>query len=129
MSSMTRVAFLFPIMLAAGATSSTAQVPAQRPVVQRPIVQQPVYTPPSVSLAAVNNSLAEWRRLRQGGNFSFTDYARLLVYNPDWPGESALRRSAERVMRPGENPALVIAFFREEKPFQRRLLTFRFRKA
>jgi soluble lytic murein transglycosylase len=71
-------------------------------------------------VAPSNNSIAwsisDWRRLRQGGNFSFADYARFLIYNPGWPGETTMRRNAERAMRPGETPATVLAFFRDQKP-------------
>ena len=64
----------------------------------------------------INYSINDWRRLRQGGNYSFSDYARFLNYNHDWPGEAAMRRNAERAMRPGENAATVLAFYRIEKP-------------
>ncbi|MDQ3247514.1 MAG: lytic transglycosylase domain-containing protein [Pseudomonadota bacterium] len=104
MSSMTRAAFILPILLATTATSSAA------------LAQQPRAAAPAVSVGQVNNAVALWRQLRQGGNYRFTDYARLIVYNPDFPGESALRQRAERAMQAGENPALVIAFFRDEKP-------------
>jgi soluble lytic murein transglycosylase len=73
-----------------------------------PIQAAPVAAAPSVY--QINAALGDWRRLRQDGNFSFNDYARLLVYYPGWPGESGLRAKAEKAMRPGENPALVIAF-------------------
>lgn len=61
-------------------------------------------------------SLSEWRRLRESSNYPFADYARFLGANPGWPGEAALRRIAERAMRPGESPGLVLGFFRSEAP-------------
>jgi soluble lytic murein transglycosylase len=73
----------------------------------------------AAAAAATDNitySISDWRRLRQGGNYSFSDYARFLNYNQEWPGEAAMRRNAERVMRPGENASLVLAFYRLEKP-------------
>jgi soluble lytic murein transglycosylase len=76
--------------------------------------------PAAVAVAAatddINSSIAAWRRLRQSGNFSFTDYASLLIYNPDWPGEKKMRAAAEKAMHPGETPATVIAFFANKKP-------------
>ncbi len=36
--------------------------------------------------------------------------------NPGWPGESGIRRSAEKAMRPGENPVTVLAFYRSSEP-------------
>jgi soluble lytic murein transglycosylase len=79
-----------------------------------PIQAAPVAAVPSVY--QINSALGDWRRLRQGGDFTFNDYARLLVYYPGWPGESGLRAKAEKAMRPGENPALVIAFYATQKP-------------
>jgi soluble lytic murein transglycosylase len=64
----------------------------------------------------VGYALNDWRRLRQGANWAFADYARFLIAYPGWPGDAALRRSAERAMRPGENGATVIAFFRDKQP-------------
>ncbi len=83
--------------------------------------QRPVNRPPArpLRVAPVNDvgyALNDWRRLRQGGNWAFADYARFLIANPGWPGESALRRAAEKAMLPGEYPATVIAFFRTQQP-------------
>lgn len=101
MSSMRRLAFLLPLILIAPATSS-AQLGGP------------------VSTAAANSDIAgalnDWRRLRQGGNWSFADHARFLNAYPGWPGETTLRRAAERAMQPGENAATVIAFFRSSAP-------------
>lgn len=104
MSSMTRAAILLPLLLCTGASTS-----AQVPLVQS-------YPQPQASVGEVNQSLGEWRRLRQGGNFSFGQYARFLIANPGWPAEGSLRRSAERAMRPGEHAPTVLAFFRTEQP-------------
>jgi soluble lytic murein transglycosylase len=64
----------------------------------------------------IDYAIADWRRLRQSDGYAFADYARFLANNPDWPGESSMRRAAERQMRPGENPATVIAFFSTDPP-------------
>ncbi len=64
----------------------------------------------------INYALADWRRLRSSQGYAFADYARFLNANPGWPGESGLRRSAEKQMRPGENANTVLAFFRTEEP-------------
>lgn len=107
MSSMRRVAFLFaPALLGFATTGSAQLVPVQS------------MTPSFAVEPAgdINAALADWRRLRGPGTTSFADYARFLVAYPGWPGESALRRSAERAMRAGENPATVLAFFRAAPP-------------
>ena len=104
MSSMRRVTLLTPLLL-----MTAAAVPAQT-VAPVPVAAS------AVSTASVNNALATWRALRSGGNYPFATYAYLLNNFPGWPGESVLRLRAERAMRPGEAPASVLAFFREEKP-------------
>ena len=103
MSSMWRAAAILPVLLLA-VPSSSAQYAA------------PYAPAPAYSTQSVGASLNDWRRLRQSNGYSFADYARFLIANPDWPEESKLRRWAERAMRPGENPATVIAFFAKDKP-------------
>ena len=68
------------------------------------------------SLTDINYALADWRRLRQSSGYAFADYARFLNANPGWPGESGLRKNAEKAMRPGENANTVLAFFRTDEP-------------
>jgi len=107
MSSMGRAALAIPILLACSASAS-AQVPST------------LIGEAAAAVAAatddINYSIADWRRLRQSGNFSFADYARFLNYNDGWPGEDTLRRNAEKAMLPGENASLVLGFYRIEKP-------------
>jgi len=107
MSSMGRAAFFFPILLACSASASS----------QTPSV---ILTQAATAVAAVadttNSSISQWRALRQSSNYAFADYARFLNYNEDWPGEAAMRRNAERAMRPGENASLVLGFYRTSKP-------------
>ena len=108
MSSMRKASFLLPFVLAT-ATGASAQL-------------IPVNTAPPVSSFApvaggdVGYALNDWRRLRQGANWAFADYARFLTAYPGWPGEATMRRAAERAMRPGEAAASVIAFFRADPP-------------
>src|SRR4051794_30803183 len=105
MSSMWRIAWSIPVLMLATATAS-----AQYPVVPR-------YTPaPAYSGSAVSYAIADWRRLRQSSGYGFADYARFLIANPDWPEEAKLRTWAERAIRPGENPATVLAFFANDPP-------------
>ena len=101
MSSMWRAVILNALL--ATATSSADQFPAAVAAVAAPS-------------ANIGYALNDWRRLRQSNGYSFADYARFLIANPDWPEESKLRRWAERQMRPGENAATVIAFYANEKP-------------
>lgn len=108
MSSMRGVAILIPLLCTAAAASTQVPYSAQP-------VRQVAYAQPATGYG-VGYALNDWRRLRQSGSSSFADYARFLVYNPGWPGESSMRLAAERVMRPGENAGTVLSFFANEKP-------------
>ena len=44
----------------------------------------------------IGYAIADWRRLRQSNGYRFADYARFLVANPGWPGESAHAQDAPR---------------------------------
>ena len=106
MSSMWRASTFLPVLLAISPSSS-----AQSPV---PYAQpQQAYAVPA---ANVGYALNDWRRLRQSSGYSFADYARFLIANPNWPDEAKMRRWAEKAIRPGENAATVIAFFTVDKP-------------
>jgi soluble lytic murein transglycosylase len=106
MSSMGKRTFFIPALLAFTASAS-AFIPSVNFV-------EPGEA--SAAVADINAAISQWRQLRQGGNYSFTDYARFLNYNQGWPSESSLRAAAEKAMRPGENAALVLGFYHLEKP-------------
>lgn len=109
MSSMWR--FGFPLILALATAASNGAGNAAPGDLQ-------AYPLPSIQIPRndVGYAIGEWRRLRQSSGYPFAAYARFLAANSGWPGEAALRRTAERAMRPGESPALVLAFFRSEAP-------------
>ena len=110
MSSMIRMAFFAPIFLATVASAAVQNV-------GNPYAPQRVPFP--VQMQASDNvgyAIADWRRLRQSDGYAFATYARFLAANPDWPGESAMRRAAERMMRSGESPLAVTLFFRSDEP-------------
>jgi len=107
MSSMTRVGIFSALFLSTMASASMQQ-------------QQPLrFAAPAASQASatdINYAIADWRRLKASSGYSFADYARFVNANPGWPGESGIRRSAEKAMRPGENANTVLAFFRSTEP-------------
>ncbi len=106
MSSMWRAAIFLPVLIAI-APSASAQYGAY----------PPAYTPaPTYSSTSVSYAIGDWRRLRQSSGYRFSDYARFLNANPDWPEEAKLRRWAERAMVTGENTATVLAFFAQDPP-------------
>jgi soluble lytic murein transglycosylase len=106
MSSMGKRALFIPILLALTASASAVL----------PSITFPDAGVASAQSSSINGSIAQWRQFRQGGNYSFAQYASFLNYNHDWPGESKMRRDAEKAMRPGENAALVLGFYAQEKP-------------
>lgn len=67
--------------------------------------------------AALGQAVAEWNALRQSDNNSFDRYARFLLAHPGWPGETALRRSAERSLATGNaSPTTMVSYFRSFPP-------------
>lgn len=60
----------------------------------------------------IGDAVVRWNRLRQSDNFGFSDYASFLVANPGWPGETAMRKAAERAINPQSySPGQVAAYF------------------
>jgi soluble lytic murein transglycosylase len=78
--------------------------------------------PPTRSAIATNDSaigsaISEWNAVRQSDALPFSSYARFLVAHPGWPGEAAIRKSAERALRTdAEDPQLVAAYFARFTP-------------
>lgn len=107
MSSMGKRSIYIPLLLAFTASASA--------VIPTPLIPDSPAASAAVS-RNINSAIAQWRQLRQDGNYSFAAYAGFLNYNEGWPGESALRAKAEKAMRPGENASLVLGFYRLEKP-------------
>ena len=73
------------------------------------------------AMPPVTDSLAEdivtWDRLRQSDNLTFYQYAGFLRTRPGWPGETAMRRAAERSMKPDMiAPADIVAYFTRFPP-------------
>ena len=62
--------------------------------------------------AAIASSIERWNSLRGNDNLPFSAYASFLHSHPDWPGETAMRRAAERQATPGSaSPTEVVRFF------------------
>jgi len=111
MSSMTR-RFIVSALLIVGPVLLPAAAPAQ----------DLMAAPPTRSAVANNDSaigaaLADWTGVRQSDALPFSSYARFLVPHPGWPGEAAIRKSAERALRAdAEEPQLVAAYFARFAP-------------
>ncbi len=84
------------------ASANAANIPAQMP---RP------------GDNAIGSAVSQWSNLRENETAPFMSYASFLLGNPGWPGESTMRKSAERNLRAdGENPNAVVAFFSKFEP-------------
>ncbi|MCY7399040.1 MAG: lytic transglycosylase domain-containing protein [Sphingomonas bacterium] len=104
------MAFFAPIFLATVASA------AVQPVALPYSPQRVPYPAQAQASDSVAYAIADWRQLRQSNGYPFATYARFLAANPGWPGESAMRRAAERAMRSGESPLGVVQFFRSDEP-------------
>lgn len=124
MSSMHRRAGTFVILLASAGTVGAALSPqvaqqvAPAAIQSAPAAVQPAYRPPQPSLqpaysARIATSLARWNSLRQSDNLPFSSYASFLMSHRGWPGETGMRKTAERAINPNAmNAGEVVAYFR-----------------
>jgi soluble lytic murein transglycosylase len=61
---------------------------------------------------SVGEAVVRWNRLRQSDSYSFSDYAGFLAAYPGFPGESAMRKAAERAIDPNNySPGQVASYF------------------
>jgi len=72
------------------------------PIAQAGIQASPAYSP-------IAGDVARWNSLRQSDNLPFSSYASFLLGHRGWPGETAMRRTAER--RDDASAAEAIRFF------------------
>ncbi|MFL6844728.1 MAG: lytic transglycosylase domain-containing protein [Allosphingosinicella sp.] len=82
-------------------------LPVPTPPQAQPL-PQPVYNPVPPAVAA---SLARWNSLRQTDSLPFSSYASFLMSNRGWPGETAMRKTAEKANADGGNAMEVIGYF------------------
>jgi soluble lytic murein transglycosylase len=68
----------------------------------------PVYSPVSAAVAA---DIARWNSLRQTDSLPFSSYASFLMSHRGWPGETAMRRTAEKADADGGAAFEVIGYF------------------
>jgi peptidoglycan lytic transglycosylase len=103
-------------MAAAGIRPShVAQIlPASVQAAVAPAPPQPQPPPPSSYSPvppAVSADLARWSSLRQTDSLPFSSYASFLMSHRGWPGETAMRKTAEKANADGASSREVIGFF------------------
>lgn len=89
---------------------ASAQVPQYQ---QAPAPYRPAYNPPSSGIA---QAVARWRSLRQSDGQPFSSYASFLTTYRDWPGEAAMRRTAEQRIDQYSSPNEVVSYFSQLPP-------------
>jgi soluble lytic murein transglycosylase len=97
------------VRLAPAAVQSLGSIPAPQPV---PYRAPPPAAYPTVS-PQISNAVAQWSNLRQSDNLPFSSYASFLTRYRGWPGETGLRKTAERAINPDAmRPGEVTSYFR-----------------
>ena len=98
--------------------------PTKAVATQRPVYRAPVQAAPRPMVAApvridpnISSALARWNSLRQSDNHPFSSYATFLMRYRDWPGETGMRKTAERAIDPlSTPPSNVTTYFRQLPP-------------
>jgi soluble lytic murein transglycosylase len=132
MSSMQKKALTLAVLLASAATVGAQLAPDTRmhvrteqvqpsrqiyPQYQQQQQQQPAYAPASPVSPRIGSALERWRSLRQSDNLPFASYASFLTSFRGWPGETAMRKSAEKAIDPATaRPGEVTSYFRMLPP-------------
>ena len=117
----TSLFLLLGVSAAAIAGSSVGSLEIQRKTAPAPsarVIVAPVAVAAQAapSPSAIAADLARWNSLRQSDNLPFSAYSSFLLSHRGWPGETAMRRTAERQIEYGGSPAEVIRFFTEFPP-------------
>ncbi len=91
--------------------------------VTAPVAAQELLAPPPTRSLIVSNSVgmsgavAQWNAIRQSDALPFSSYAEFLIAHPGWPSELALRKNAERALRPDfASPSSVVNYFNRYPP-------------
>ena len=131
MSSMQKKALTLAVLLASAATVGAQLAPDTRMNVQAQPAQparqvypqyqqqpqQPVYSQAPAVSPRIGSAIERWRSLRQSDNFPFSSYASFLTSFRGWPGETSMRKTAERAIDPlTTRPGEVTSYFRMLPP-------------
>lgn len=108
-----RVTRLSPTEVHANMTMPAAAIVA---AVQAPPPRFQPQARPYVAPSGAASAIARWRSLRQSSGLPFGSYASFLTSYRGWPGEEAMRKTAERAISDGTSPSEVVSFFRNMPP-------------
>ncbi len=103
-----------PVKVAKTVPAAVQAVVAPQAQSPQALAPRPAYQAPS---SAISSAIARWNSLRQSDGLPFSSYASFLLSYRGWPGETALRRSAERAIDPETASAgEVLSYFRTLPP-------------
>ena len=92
--------------------SGVAAISRNAPVIGAMFQSQARSPAPAPRDSAIASDIARWNSLRQSDSLPFSSYSSFLLSHRGWPGESAMRRSAERRLSiEAASPAEVVRFF------------------
>ena len=117
------LALLSAAASAFGQSSSAPPAPRQ-PLPIAPVVavmgqygQYGQYQPAPAQSSAIASAVARWSAIRQSDSLPFSSYSSFLISYRGWPGEAALRRTAEaRLSVESVNPRDILRYFDELPP-------------
>jgi soluble lytic murein transglycosylase len=126
MSSMHKNTVAFAVLLASAGTVAAAlktsppadSLPASVQSASAAAVQTQAAIPPAPAIGSrVSTGLARWNSLRQSDGLPFQSYASFLTSYRGWPGETAMRKTAEQAIDPNRmQPNEVASYFRVMPP-------------
>ncbi|NIJ07014.1 soluble lytic murein transglycosylase [Sphingomonas vulcanisoli] len=106
---------LAPAVVLASVAAAAATLTLQQPSPPAADAMAPPPAAAALPSPALNDPLwpviGEWNRLRQSDGLPFSNYATFLIAHRGWPGETAMRRAAERTLRPDTDPQTAAAYF------------------
>ncbi len=116
LSSVVKVASSFLILtIGAGALAqSSSQAPAD---LRAGVAIAGQYGAAQSAYAPIASAIARWTALRQSDSLPFSTYSSFLISYRGWPGEAAMRRSAEaRLAVEAVSPGEIVRYFQELPP-------------
>jgi soluble lytic murein transglycosylase len=100
-----------------GKVASAVPAAVQSAAYQAPYQAPPAPAAPMTVTPRISSALARWNSLRQTDSLPFSSYASFLSSYRGWPGETGLRKTAERAIDPNATrPGEVTSYFRLMPP-------------
>lgn len=100
------------LLSASSAAMAQTLSPDQRAWYRAQLGVAPVRASPPTRYDQTAEAVIRWNRLRQSDSYSFSEYASFLTANPGFPGQDAMRKTAERAINLGTaSPSQIVSYF------------------